>query len=104
MNLLTMLILGLKNRVNMEKIKPHCYSQRMLNTFRGVMNVIGTGDADAVTTDGNVWTLYSRDYNLLTIANDGEMVIEVSVLASSLTVKFKVRILSQPAVFFSVCE
>ena len=61
----------------MEKLTPHCYSQRMLNPFRGVMNVIDTGDADAVTTDGKVWTLYLRDFNLLNIANDGDMDIEV---------------------------
>ena len=57
--------------------KPHCYSQRMLNPFRGVMNVIDCGDADAVTTDGKVWTLYLRDNNLQNIANDGDMTIEI---------------------------
>ena len=61
----------------MQDIKPHCYSQRMLNPFRGVMNVIDTGDADAVSTDGKVWTLYLRDHNLVNIANDGDMEIEV---------------------------
>ncbi len=61
----------------MHHIKAHCYSQRMLNPFRGVMNVIDTGDADAVSTDGIVWTLYLRDFNLLNIANDGDMDIEV---------------------------
>lgn len=30
---------------NMNKVPPHCYSQRMLNPFRGVMNVLDTGDA-----------------------------------------------------------
>lgn len=61
----------------MQQIKAHCYSQRMLNPFRGVMNVIDTGDADAVSTDGKVWTLYLRDLNLLNIANDGDMNIEI---------------------------
>ncbi len=46
----------------------------MLNPFRGVMNVIDTGDADAVSTDGKV---YLRDNNLQNIANDGDMNIEV---------------------------
>ena len=35
-----------------------CYSQRILNPFRGVMNIISTGGADAVTIDGINWTLY----------------------------------------------
>lgn len=39
----------------------HCYSQRMLNPFRGVMNIISIGGADAVTIDGYHWTLYIHD-------------------------------------------
>lgn len=61
----------------MNTIKPHCYSQRMLNPFRGVMNIIETGCADAVTTDGVHWTLYLRDEALQGMANDGRMDIEV---------------------------
>jgi hypothetical protein len=38
-----------------------CYSQRILNPFRGAMNVITTGEADAVTTDGINWSLYIHD-------------------------------------------
>lgn len=38
-----------------------CYSQKILNPFRGVMNIISTGGADAVTTDGINWTLYIHD-------------------------------------------
>ncbi|VAW55021.1 hypothetical protein MNBD_GAMMA06-1392 [hydrothermal vent metagenome] len=38
-----------------------CYSQRILNPFRGVMNIISIGGADAVTIDGNNWTLYVHD-------------------------------------------
>ncbi|MCK5395742.1 MAG: hypothetical protein KAJ32_07105 [Gammaproteobacteria bacterium] len=38
-----------------------CYSQRILNPFRGVMNIISTGGADAVTIDGTNWTLYIHD-------------------------------------------
>jgi hypothetical protein len=38
-----------------------CYSQRILNPFRGVMNIISIGGADAVTIDGNNWTLYIHD-------------------------------------------
>ena len=39
-----------------------CYSERILNPFRGVMNVIALDDAEAVTTDGVNWLLYVRDY------------------------------------------
>lgn len=39
----------------------NCYSQRILNPFRGVMNIISTGGADAVTIDGIHWTLYIHD-------------------------------------------
>lgn len=38
-----------------------CYSQRILNPFRGVMNIISTGGADAVTIDGINWILYIHD-------------------------------------------
>jgi len=38
-----------------------CYSERILNPFRGVMNVIALDDAEAVTTDGVNWYLYVRD-------------------------------------------
>jgi hypothetical protein len=39
----------------------NCYSQRILNPFRGVMNIIAIGGADAVTIDGIHWTLYIHD-------------------------------------------
>ncbi len=39
----------------------NCYSQRILNPFRGVMNIISTGGADAVTIDGRNWVLYIHD-------------------------------------------
>jgi len=39
----------------------NCYSQRILNPFRGVMNIISIGGADAVTIDGYHWTLYIHD-------------------------------------------
>ena len=38
-----------------------CYSERILNPFRGVMNIIALDDAEAVTTDGVNWFLYVRD-------------------------------------------
>jgi len=61
----------------MKILTPHCYSQRMLNPFRGVMNLIDIGNADAVSTDGKIWTLYLRDTHLQNITNDGDMDIEV---------------------------
>lgn len=42
-------------------MKVSCYSQRILNPFRGVMNIITTGEADAVTLDGVNWELYVYD-------------------------------------------
>lgn len=38
-----------------------CYSQRMLNPFHGVMNVIALDAGDAVTTDSKTWVLYIHD-------------------------------------------
>jgi hypothetical protein len=38
-----------------------CYSQRILNPFRGVMNIISIGGAEAVTIDGINWVLYIHD-------------------------------------------
>lgn len=35
-----------------------CYSQRLLNPFRGVMNVIRYQSAEAVTTDGVNWEIF----------------------------------------------
>lgn len=37
-----------------------CFGQRMLSPFRGIMHCIVNDSADAVTTDGRVWTLYVR--------------------------------------------
>lgn len=48
-----------------------CYSERILNPFRGVMNIIALDDAEAVTTDGVNWFLYVRD-NFDTTDNDPE--------------------------------
>lgn len=42
-----------------------CYSQRLLNPFRGVQRVIRYGPAEAVTTDGAHWDLYVRNDELL---------------------------------------
>ena len=42
----------------------YCYSQRLLNPYRGIMNVISVGDAEAVSIDGVNWTIYLRDDEL----------------------------------------
>lgn len=35
-----------------------CYSQRLVNPFRGILSVVETEDADAVSSDGVHWALY----------------------------------------------
>lgn len=35
-----------------------CYSQRLVNPFRGILSVVETDDADAVSSDGMHWALY----------------------------------------------
>lgn len=42
-------------------MQPLCYSQRTLNPFRGVMNIIELDNADAVTTDCITWAQDSID-------------------------------------------
>jgi len=37
---------------------PTCYSQRMLNPFHGIVNVVEIEGADAVCSDGETWTLF----------------------------------------------
>jgi len=44
---------------------PTCYAQRLLNPFRGVMNIIEYQGAEAVTTDGLHWDIYVRDETLV---------------------------------------
>lgn len=41
------------------------YAQRLLNPFRGVMNIIAYQGAEAVTTDGVHWDIYVRDTELV---------------------------------------
>lgn len=42
----------------------YCYSQRLLNPYRGIMNIISVGDAEAVSIDGINWALYLPDEEL----------------------------------------
>lgn len=46
-------------------MKPDCYAQRLLNPFRGVMNIIEYQGAEAVTIDGIHWDIYVRDTELV---------------------------------------
>ncbi|MGD2075235.1 MAG: hypothetical protein PVI91_00890 [Gammaproteobacteria bacterium] len=46
-------------------MKLNCYAQRLLNPFRGVMNIIEYQGAEAVTTDGVHWDIYVRDFELV---------------------------------------
>lgn len=48
----------------------NCYSQRLLNPFRGVMNLIEYAGAEAVTLDGINWDIYVRDSDLLLDLDD----------------------------------
>ncbi len=43
----------------------HCYSQRLLNPFRGVVNIIRYRSAEAVTSDGIHWDIYVSNDSLL---------------------------------------
>jgi len=43
----------------------HCYAQRLLNPFRGIMNVIEYQAAEAVSTDGVHWDIYVRNSELV---------------------------------------
>ena len=42
-----------------------CYAQRLLNPFRGVMNIIEYAGAEAVTVDGINWDIYVADSDLI---------------------------------------
>jgi len=53
---------------------PTCYAQRLLNPFRGVMNIIEYEGAEAVTTDGLHWDIYVRDTTLVEDLADGHKV------------------------------
>ena len=55
-----------------------CHSERILNPFRGVMNVISTGDADAVTIDGVHWDIYIHD-TFFSIDDDPEEFANIEI-------------------------
>ncbi len=45
-------------RKNMHESEVHCFSQRILNPFRGAMHCVRIRWGEAVTVDGRDWTLY----------------------------------------------
>ncbi|MBI5460649.1 MAG: hypothetical protein HY941_00500 [Gammaproteobacteria bacterium] len=49
----------------------HHYSQRLVNPFRGILSVVETEDADAVSNDGIHWALYIHGQHELAQLNDG---------------------------------
>jgi hypothetical protein len=53
---------------------PNTYAQRLLNPFRGVMNIIEYQGAEAVTTDGAHWDIYVRDTELVADISDAHRV------------------------------
>ncbi len=57
-----------------DPMAPTCYAQRLLNPFRGVMNIIEYQGAEAVTTDGLHWDIYVRDTTLVADLADGHKV------------------------------
>ena len=51
-----------------------CYAQRLLNPFRGVVNIIRYKSAEAVTSDGIHWDLYVSNDSLLNGLDDGKSI------------------------------
>jgi hypothetical protein len=54
-----------KKSANMIDTAVRCYSQRLLNPFRGVVNVVRYQYAEAVTSDGVHWDIYVSNDSLL---------------------------------------
>lgn len=50
-----------------------CYSQRLVNPFRGILSVVETEDADAVSSDGLHWALYIHGETETVRMNDGTL-------------------------------
>lgn len=55
-----------------------CYAQRVLNPFRGCMQVIRHQAAEAVSMDGLLWDIYVRNDSLLTGAEGETGPVQVS--------------------------
>ncbi|NTV94498.1 MAG: hypothetical protein HGA75_03675 [Thiobacillus sp.] len=57
---------------------PDCYAQRVLNPFRGVMQVIRHQAAEAVSMDGVHWDIYVSNDTLLAGTEDSTGPVQVS--------------------------
>lgn len=55
----------MQDTVNTTDSAVNCYSQRLLNPFRGVVNIIRFKSAEAVTSDGIHWDIYVSNDSLL---------------------------------------
>lgn len=51
----------------------NCYSQRLVNPFRGILSVVATEDADAVSSDGIHWALYIQGESEEVRMSDGSL-------------------------------
>lgn len=50
---------------------PRYYSQRMLNPFHGIVNIVEVDGADAVCCDGKTWTLFVHSEDDYVVLDDG---------------------------------
>lgn len=67
------------------------YAQRLLNPFRGVMNIIECQGAEAVTTDGRHWDIYVRDTGLVEDIANGHKVQTSDIRYGSWSLKNGLR-------------
>lgn len=56
---------GLKDSIDIIDSTIQCYSQRLLNPFRGAVNVVRYKSAEAVSSDGAHWDIYVSNDALL---------------------------------------
>lgn len=52
---------------------PHLYSQRMLNPYHGIVNVVEIDGADAVSSDGITWSLFIHGEPEFATLDDGSV-------------------------------
>ena len=56
-----------------------CYAQRLFNPFRGIMNIIAYGGAEAVSLDGIEWDIYVRDTELVADLQNNRRILSTDV-------------------------
>ncbi len=67
----------MQESADIQSLPVHCYSQRLLNPFRGVVNIIRYQSAEAVTSDGVNWDIYVSNDSLLD-GLDGSKSVQIS--------------------------